>query len=84
MENYNIRTIKLAQFICKTNSTIRQTAKHFGMAKSTVHYDIKNRLPQIDYALYSRVKQILCVNFNEKHIRGGEATRKKYLKNNTD
>lgn len=84
MKNYITRTIKLAEFISNTNSTIRQTAKHFGMAKSTIHYDLQYRLPQIDNALYLKVKKILCVNFNEKHIRGGEATRKKYLKNHTD
>ncbi|MBQ7880883.1 MAG: sporulation transcriptional regulator SpoIIID [Clostridia bacterium] len=68
-----------ARYIVDNNSTIRATAKHFGMAKSTVHYDLKNRLRYYDGELYARVKEILENNFNEKHIRGGMATKQKYL-----
>lgn len=82
MKNYNVRTKKIADYIEKTHSTIRQTAKVFSMAKSTVHYDLSRRLPGIDYAQYLKIKKILNLNFNEKHIRGGEATKQKYLKKN--
>ena len=73
------RTIQYAWYIINHNATIRATAKHFGVAKSTVHYDLKNRLRMYDKDLYLKVKQILQNNFNEKHIRGGLATKQKYL-----
>ena len=52
------------------------------MAKSTVHYDLTNRLPFVDHDLYLKVKTILHTNFEEKHLRGGEATKQKYLRKN--
>lgn len=73
------RTIQYAWYIINHNATIRATAKNFGVAKSTVHYDLKNRLRFYDKDLYLKVKQILQNNFNEKHIRGGLATKQKYL-----
>lgn len=73
------RTIDYALYIIDNNATIRQTAKQFNVAKSTVHYDLKNRLKHYDKDLYLKVKQILQNNFNEKHIRGGFATKQKYL-----
>lgn len=80
MENeVYLRTIDYALYIIDNNATIRQTAKQFNVAKSTVHYDLKNRLKHYDKELYLQVKQILQNNFNEKHIRGGFATRQKYL-----
>lgn len=82
MKNYNIRTKKLADYIETTHSTIRQTAKVFNMAKSTVHYDLSRRLPSINYEQYLKIKKILNLNFNEKHLRGGEATKQKFLKKN--
>ena len=78
-EDVYIRTIQYAQYIIDNNTTIRATAKRFGVAKSTVHYDLKNRLKFYDREMYIKVKQILQNNFNEKHIRGGMATRQKYL-----
>ena len=74
-----IRTLQYAQYIIENNATIRATAKKFGVAKSTVHYDLKNRLKVYDRDVYIKVKQILQNNFNEKHIRGGMATKQKYL-----
>lgn len=74
-----LRTLEYAWYIVENNTTIRATAKKFGVAKSTVHYDLKNRLKYYDKDLYFRVKEILQVNFNEKHIRGGLATKQKYL-----
>lgn len=67
------------QYIVQNNSTIRQAAKSFGVAKSTVHYDLKNRLKCWDRDLYLKVKQVLDNNFKEKHIRGGWATKQKYI-----
>lgn len=74
------RARELASYIIDNNSTIRQTAKWFGYSKSTVHNDVSNRLKKIDYSLYKRVNKILKINFEEKHIRGGESTKNKYLK----
>jgi len=68
----------LAQYIVEYNATIRQTAKVFSMSKSTVHYLIKYKLKDISEALYIQTKIILCQNFSEKHIRGGNATKMKY------
>ena len=79
MKNYYTRTKELAQYIVDNQATIRQTARAYAMAKSTVHYDLVHRLPFVDYDLYLQVKKILNINFNEKHLRGGEATKQKYL-----
>lgn len=78
MKNYYVRTKQIANYIIETKSTIRQTAKVFSMAKSTVHYDLQYRLKYIDSDLFEQVKKILKINFEEKHIRGGEATKNKY------
>ena len=73
------RTLTFAKHILKTKQTIRQTAEVYGISKSTVHFDVSKRLKNINYKLYEKVKKILEINFKEKHIRGGEATREKYL-----
>ncbi|MBQ8522713.1 MAG: sporulation transcriptional regulator SpoIIID [Clostridia bacterium] len=78
-DEFYSKTIEYANYIVDNNATIRATAKKFGVAKSTVHYDLKNRLKYYDSELYIKVKQILQNNFNEKHIRGGLATKQKYL-----
>ena len=75
------RAINFAKHILKTKQTVRQTADVFGISKSTVHFDISKRLKDIDFGLYTKVKKILINNFNEKHLRGGVATKQKYLKN---
>lgn len=80
MKNIFLRTKKIALYILQNNSTIRQTAKVFGMAKSTVHFDLQNRLPHIDTELYKQVQKLLDLNFSEKSIRGGLATKKLYQK----
>ena len=74
------RAISLARHILSTNQTVRQTASVYGVSKSTVHNDVSNRLKSIDFLLYKKVKIVLEKNFLEKHIRGGETTRKKYQK----
>lgn len=74
----------LARHIIDNNTTIRKTASVFNVSKSTVHNDVSNKLKSINRALYREVQKVLQINFNEKHLRGGEATRLLYkkLKNN--
>ena len=73
------RAVELAYYIIKTKSTVRQTARCFGISKSTVHKDCTDRLKQLNPGLASEVRQVLDVNKQERHIRGGLATREKYL-----
>ena len=70
------RCQRLARYIVDTKSTVRSTAKVFGVSKSTVHMDVTRRLEHIDPELH--VKAVLDENKAERHIRGGNATRKKY------
>ena len=72
------RAVAIANYIIDHNATVRQTAKKFGISKSTVHKDISERLPQFNRTLYLQVKEVLDVNKAQRHIRGGIATRKKY------
>jgi putative DeoR family transcriptional regulator (stage III sporulation protein D) len=78
------RCIQLGHYIIETNSTVRQTAKVFGVSKSTVHNDVTKRLSVINPLLCSEVKEVLEKNKAERHIRGGNATKEKYskMKNN--
>lgn len=78
------RTIALAKYIISTKATIRKTAKIFGLSKSTVHYSVAKRLKNLSLELYLEVHSILSENFAYKHIRGGEATRKKFLERGAD
>lgn len=71
----------LAEYVIDTKSTVRSTAQHFGISKSTVHKDLSQKLKYINPRLYGEVKEILELNKSERHLRGGEATRQKYLKN---
>ncbi|MDO4269300.1 MAG: sporulation transcriptional regulator SpoIIID [Eubacteriales bacterium] len=72
------RAIRLAQYMVDEKATVRQTAARFGISKSTVHKDITTRLKKLNAVLYERVQQVLRTNKNERHIRGGMATREKY------
>ena len=72
------RAISIANYIIESNATVRQTAKAFGVSKSTVHKDVTDRLMQIDPTLAKQARQVLDVNKSERHIRGGLATREKY------
>lgn len=72
------RVLSVANHINSTHDTIRKTAKIYGYSKSTVHNDVSIKLKFIDFGLWQRTKKILEENFAEKHIRGGEATRRKY------
>lgn len=80
MKNYiKDRTLQEANYIYSTGQTIRNTASVFNICKSTVHNDVSKRLREYDGAMYEKVKQVLDKNFDEKHIRGGLSTKKKYL-----
>jgi putative DeoR family transcriptional regulator (stage III sporulation protein D) len=57
---------------------VRAAAKKFGVSKSTVHKDVTSRLLQINRSLHTQVHQVLEINKNQRHIRGGAATREKY------
>ena len=72
------RAMEIAEYIINTESTVRQTAKKFGVSKSTVHKDVTERLPKINPPIANDVKRILLKNKSERHIRGGKATRLKY------
>ena len=73
------RAVEVANFIINSNSTVRETAKKFGISKSTVHKDITDRVEKIDPELARSVRKILEINKAERHIRGGLAKREKYL-----
>jgi putative DeoR family transcriptional regulator (stage III sporulation protein D) len=77
------RCEKMAKYLIENKSTVRDTAKKFGISKSTVHKDITSKLYKINICLYNDVEKILQTNKMERHLRGGEATRKKYLKKNS-
>jgi len=72
------RVLKIAAYIVESNCTVRQAAAVFNVSKSTVHKDVAERLPKINNILARRVREVLDVNKSERHIRGGEATRRKY------
>ena len=73
------RAIEVAQYIIENNVTVREAAKKFGISKSTIHKDVAERLIQIDPALAKDVRKVLDINKSERHIRGGMATKEKYL-----
>ena len=72
------RVLDVSKYIIETSATVRQTAAVFGVSKSTVHKDITERLPLINEQLFKEIRRILDTNKAERHLRGGEATRKKY------
>ena len=72
------RVCQLAVYMIETGATVRAAAAHFGISKSTVQKDLQQRLPQCNRSLYEQVRQVLDVNKQQRHIRGGMATRKKY------
>ena len=78
--SYDERCEKLARYIIENNTTVRETAKIFGISKSTVHKDITEKLSKVNNALFLEVEKILQKNKSERHVRGGEATKQKYLK----
>ena len=73
------RAVAIANYIIDHNATVRQTAKKFGISKSTVHKDVAERLLYINPHLATEARKVLDVNKSERHIRGGMATKEKYL-----
>ena len=73
------RAAMLGEYILKSKATVRSAAKKFGISKSTVHKDVSERLKYINPSLYKEVKNVLELNKSQRHIRGGLATKNKYL-----
>ena len=74
------RAVELGEYIVEHKATVRAAAKEFGISKSTVHMDVSDRLKSVDPALYTEVREVLDVNKAQRHIRGGLATREKYMR----
>ena len=72
------RCVLLGTYIVENHATVRVAAQQFNVSKSTVHKDVTQVLKRVNAALYEQVQEILNKNKNERHLRGGEATRKKY------
>ena len=77
-ETLEQRACELAVYMIETGATVRAAANHFHISKSTVHKDLSQRLPKYNLVLYTKVRKILDRNKQERHIRGGMATKKKY------
>lgn len=77
-QNIRERVLKIAAYIAEHQVTVRRAAVLFDVSKSTVHSDMTVRLPRVSTELYQKVKAILEVNKEERHLRGGESTKKKY------
>lgn len=73
------RAVEIAWYIIENKATVRQTAKMFGVSKSTIHKDVTERLQQINPSLARQAREVLDKNKSERHIRGGLATKEKYL-----
>ena len=73
------RAVELGAYIVENKATVRSAASKFGVSKSTVHKDVAERLKYVDAGLYRQVKTVLETNKAQRHIRGGLATREKYL-----
>lgn len=79
-DDLETRARELAVYLIERRTTIRDAAQHFSVSKSTVHKDLSERLREIDRSLYVQVKEILEQNKAERHLRGGDATKRKYQK----
>lgn len=77
-EEVRLRVMQAAEHILETGATVRACAGKFGVSKTTIHKDMRERLPQVDGDLSKRVDAVLQKNLQERHLRGGEATRRKY------
>ena len=78
------RAVEIAYYIIENQATVRQTAKKFGVSKSTIHKDVTERLHQINPTLAGQARKVLDMKKAERHIRGGMATREKYLHQHED
>ncbi len=80
MDTIKERVLTLGTYIRDTHATVRETAGRFGISKSTVHKDMTQKLPHYDGAMYADVRTVLEENKAERHLRGGEATKQKFLR----
>ncbi len=80
MHNSTERPILIGRYIVKSGATVRNAAKIFGVSKSTVHKDVTDRLKGLSKSLWQDVQAVLQLNKQERHIRGGNATKQKYKK----
>lgn len=78
-QELEMRALRVAEWLVENKSTVRDTAKEFGYSKSTVHKDVTERLEYLDMSLYEEVRKVLDTNKAERHLRGGQATKVKYL-----
>ena len=72
------RVLEIADYVLKSKCTVREVAKQFCVSKSTAHKDLSERLPQVDKLLYDQIAEVMSDNWDERYLRGGEATKKKY------
>lgn len=79
MDEMQKRVLEIGAYICEENATVRDAAKKFGVSKSTVHKDITEKLIRVNPAMYYAVRNVLDKNKAERHMRGGEATKVKYM-----
>ena len=73
------RAVKCAEYIISSGCTVRACSAHFSISKSTVHKDVSERLKYINIELYEKTRKVVDLNLSERHIRGGIATREKYI-----
>lgn len=79
-EEVQLRVLQAAEHILATGETVRACAGRFGVSKTTIHKDMRERLPRLDAELCARVDGVLRKNLEERHLRGGDATRQKFLR----
>lgn len=79
LNDHSKRCEILGLYLIENNATVRSTASNFGISKSTVHKDVTTRLSQTNRQLYDKVRSVLDSNKAQRHIRGGEATKNKYM-----
>ena len=78
------RVIEEGKYMLSTGKTVREMAKVFGISKSTIHKDLRERLLEVDKDMYNKVSNILQYHMDIRHIRGGESTRQKFLEKNAN
>ena len=77
-EEVRLRVLQAAEYILETGATVRTCAVKFGVSKTTIHKDMRDRLPRVDEKLCAQVDAVLRRNLSERHLRGGDATRQKF------
>ncbi len=75
----DMRCLMLGEYIREKNATVRSAAEKYGISKSTVHKDVTGRLKELSPSLYREVRCVLEKNKAERHLRGGQATKEKYM-----